>query len=1058
MNIFNIDQLINDVKFISSFEKFSNEKFEKEVVVTTTIKLNNVNEKIINLEFKLKHSFIKKTVIYISYNYSNNNIIEVSCDFCLKRYIVNNFHNCAHVIYLLDMYNKGKIEGCLDKLNIDIMFNSLTEEIEKEQIKKRTKEMNKLLHILEESLNNNISISQAKQVELIPNIDCIWNKGMDVEIYLNLKIGVDKFYVIKDIREFLGRIDRRELYSYGKSFKVKHVMNSFDKNARKLIDILMNYSIDSMWCDVRNKEISPMANQAIIEAYKGEKIFINGCENSVILEDYIPQISIKNGKILFEEGEFVEILCGHDYDFLVKNGVIFKLKCDQEMRILIRFLMQNDDFDISLIKEDFAKKIVSRFVDSIDLDDDFRDEFSIKDLKIEAYFDYQNDEIFVDVKYYLDGVEIDKKEVENNNFISKKYTNFWSVIETLGFKNNKIIDVDLIGNFLTCDLNILQEHCEIFLSDNIKKLNVKRMGTIKSNISYNSGMLDICFENLNFSDEELSKIIDGIKRKVKFVKLGENVIFDINNEESKELLNVVDEFNLNEDSLTQTQSIPLYQGLKLASDDTHFGSIVIDENIREMLKEIANYKEAEFVIPDEVKGVLRQYQINAFYWLKTLTKYKFCGILADDMGLGKTLEIISLILSDSEEKPSLIVGPKSLIFNWQNEFKKWASNEKNVVISGTAEERKVIINSIKNNEKTVYITSYDSLRNDLELYNDCSFRFCILDEAQFIKNHNTLKAQSVKQIQSEIRFVLTGTPIENTVVDLWSLFDFLMPNYLYNYNHFKEEYEKEIIAKKNNVAVKKLVKKITPFILRRTKSEVLKDLPEKIENVIYAQMGHEQRKVYEAQLLKTRDMLQGKKQIELLAALTRLRQLCVHPKMYMDDYNGESAKIELLMDLLSELISNGHKILIFSQFTSVFDMLAERLREKEIDYFVLTGKTPAMLRVNMADIFNKKSSSQKVFLISLKAGGTGLNLVGADVVIQLDPWWNVAAENQASDRAHRIGQKNIVQVIKIICQDSIEQKVLELQELKKDVVEKVISDNDENISKLSDNDLKYLLS
>jgi SNF2 family DNA or RNA helicase len=285
-----------------------------------------------------------------------------------------------------------------------------------------------------------------------------------------------------------------------------------------------------------------------------------------------------------------------------------------------------------------------------------------------------------------------------------------------------------------------------------------------------------------------------------------------------------------------------------------------------------------------------------------------------------------------------------------------------------------------------------------------------------------------------------------------------MPNYLYNYKNFSADFEKEIINKKNNKVIKKLVKKITPFILRRTKKEVLKDLPDKIETIRYAQMGDQQRKVYEAQLLRTRNLIEKEKnKIEILSALTRLRQICVHPQMFLDEYIGESTKVDLLLELLDELISNNHKVLVFSQFTTVFDTLSQKLSEKGIDHFILTGKTNALLRVEMADIFNDKNSSQKVFLISLKAGGTGLNLVGADTVIQLDPWWNVAAENQASDRAHRIGQKNIVQVIKLICENSIEQKVLELQELKKDIISKVIADNDENIVKMNDNDLKYLL-
>ena len=323
----------------------------------------------------------------------------------------------------------------------------------------------------------------------------------------------------------------------------------------------------------------------------------------------------------------------------------------------------------------------------------------------------------------------------------------------------------------------------------------------------------------------------------------------------------------------------------------------------------------------------------------------------------------------------------------------------------------------------------------------------------------TLKAQSVKKIQSELRFVLTGTPIENTVVDLWSIFDFLMPNYLYNYANFKKQYEKEITINHNKDVINSLVKKITPFILRRTKQDTLNDLPEKIELIRFAEMDVEQRKVYEAQLLSTKDAIINKSsKIEILSCLTRLRQICVSPSLFMDNYSGESAKIELLISLLNELIENNHKILVFSQFTKSFDLIYKRLEENNIAYFTLTGKTEAKDRVEMANKFNSDDSQEKVFLISLKAGGTGLNLVGADVVIHLDPWWNVAAENQASDRAHRIGQKRVVNVIKIVCENTIEQKVLELQELKKQIINDVIANNDDNIVKLSDDDLKYLLS
>lgn len=1046
MEIFKIENTLKP----EEYDLLEKDRFYEEVKVTTEVTVGDDGVKVV-LSFYLKNAYNDNLFANVYYDYTNHRISKCFCCFCdLIDY--NHSEECKHIVYLLNKYNNHQLEGSLTKDEFYLFICAAEEKYRQNQEIIQKEEMKKLLGTLEEELDKAI-VTSNNSIHLLPSI-----KYEENRIQISLKIGTEKYYIVKDIREFLYKVRDNKTYEYGKSLKISHNINNFDFSSKKCIEVLYNYSYNSYWDDSKMQTLSPKACQEVIEAYKNKIISINGCDCVIALEDFVPNISIKNDNINFEDVDNISYIPGSDYDFIVKNNTIYKLVCDNEMRVFVKFLINNRNFNYNIIKDEFAKKIVSRLMDSIVVDEDFKNEFMIKDLVIKAYFDYNKDELSLDVKYFSDENEISEKDVQNNNFVSKKYTKFWSIINSFGFENYRIKDINLVGNFLTSNLEELKEHCEIYLSNNIKDMRVRKFGTIKTSVSYNSGMLNICFKDLNFSNEELSKIINGMKKNLKYIKLSKNVILKTDDISSNQLLNIVEEFNLKENKLNEKQVIPLYQGLKLADNSSQFGDIEIDKKIKEMINEIANYKESDYEVPSAVKDVLRNYQINAFKWMKTLVKYNFCGILADDMGLGKTLEIISLIISDDNNKPSLIVSPKSLIYNWQNEFKKWANNVDVEVISGNSNDREKIIKTIENNKKVIFITSYDSLRNDLDLYNNCSFRFSILDEAQFIKNHTTLKAQSVKQIKSEIRFALTGTPIENTVVDLWSLFDFLMPNYLFNYKNFRTDYEKEIINKKNSSVIKKLVKKITPFILRRTKKEVLNDLPDKIEMVRYTTMENEQLKVYEAQLLKTREMLEKKtSKIEILSALTRMRQICVHPKMFIDNFKGESAKINLLMELLEELIENGHKVLIFSQFTSVFDYISEKLKEKNIDYFILTGKTPALLRVNMADIFNKKTSPQKVFLISLKAGGTGLNLIGADTVIQLDPWWNVAAENQASDRAHRIGQQNVVQVIKIICENSIEQKVLELQELKKDIVDKVIADNDENIIKLSENDLEYLL-
>ena len=1067
MGVFKLEENILLAKDVKKYKILENDKFYEECKVNTSVNIENNGLYVVTLEFYLKKSYHNECISKIKYDYKKNNIISSSCLFCGSDDFIFGFDPCYHDVYLIRCYSEGLIEGSLSKLEIDMLFNNIEENKRKAELEKIRKENLRYINLLEQKMNANGEVNTIKKASIIPNFECSSVNGIDYKISIDIKIKVDKPYVVKNIRDFIYLINNNAINQYGKNFTFKHNINNFEESSKRFLELLINYSYDSSYNDPKVKMLSPLVAQEMISAFKGHNIYVYGESHYVSLEDYEPVIKIKDNQIKLEDMENMIMIIGEEYDMLAYKGYIYKLLCDDELRYLIRFILGNKTFNFESVKDDFSKRIVSRFVDEIELDDNFKEEYSIKDLKIDAYFDYKEEDdnsfdlnvIEVKTKYYLDDEEVSEETVSSNNFISQKYTKYKSIIQELGFIDNKISQIDVVGNFLTCDLENLRKYCTIYLSSNIKALKVKKLNTINANISYGMGMLDVCLKNLNFSDEELLKIIKSVRKKAKYVRLSQNVIFKTDELASEQLLKIVDEFNLNEHKLTEIQKIPLYQGMKLMNEESigAFGNIDIDDTVKKMINDIAHYKEASFDIPTEVQGVLREYQVNAYYWLKTLTNYNFCGILADDMGLGKTLEIITLLLSDKENKPSLIVCPKSLIYNWYNEVKKWAKSLKAIVISGNIEERKKILEMVNNNEKYIYITSYDSLKNDLELYEDKNFRYCILDEAQFIKNHTTMKAKSVKKINSEIRFALTGTPIENTVLDLWSLFDFLMPDYLYKYGNFVDDFEKEIIGKNNSIAVKKLVKKITPFVLRRTKKEVLRDLPDKIEINRFATMGEDQRKVYEAQLLKTRMEMESKSSFLLLSELTRLRQLCVHPKMVYEDYNGESCKINLLMELLEDLIPNGHKVLVFSQFTSIFDVIENELTKRNIDYFVLTGKTTSAMRMQMAEEFNKSNSSQKVFLISLKAGGTGLNLVGADTVIQLDPWWNVSVENQASDRAHRIGQKNVVQVVKIICEDSIEQKVIDLQEAKKDVIDQVIANDDQNITKLSASDLQFLL-
>ena len=435
---------------------------------------------------------------------------------------------------------------------------------------------------------------------------------------------------------------------------------------------------------------------------------------------------------------------------------------------------------------------------------------------------------------------------------------------------------------------------------------------------------------------------------------------------------------------------------------------------------------------------------------------------------GKTIQILAVILDyvqkkKENRKSSLVVSPSSLTLNWQNEANKFAKDLKTLVIRGSLQERKEKIKEIDNYD--LVITSYDLLKRDIELYEERGyiFKYVIADEAQYLKNSNTQNAKCIKKINSNTRFALTGTPIENSLAELWSIFDFIMPGYLFTYRKFKNMYETPIVKDNDESAMKKLKMLIEPFILRRNKKEVLTELPDKTVTILNNEMNEEQKNLYLTYLLRAKQELteqidlNGFEQshMQILAALTRLRQICCHPGLFIGNYKQGSSKLEQCIEIIEEGAEAGHKILLFSGYTSMFDFIEKELKARKIKYFKLTGATKVDERIELVDEFNENKEI-KVFLISLKAGGTGLNLTGADMVIHYDPWWNVSTENQATDRAYRIGQKNNVQVYKLITKNSIEEKIYELQAKKASLANTMLDTKTSFINKLSKEDIMKL--
>lgn len=525
-----------------------------------------------------------------------------------------------------------------------------------------------------------------------------------------------------------------------------------------------------------------------------------------------------------------------------------------------------------------------------------------------------------------------------------------------------------------------------------------------------------------------------------------------------ELSQMMDNYHLSSKDLDEQIKLDPYRMFSLENDAQNFKEIEFDrkQSFTTALDSFDVKAMDKIKISKKYEKILRDYQKYGVRWMKLLSNYGFNGILADDMGLGKTLQVIALLEEEKGQGASMIVVPSSLVYNWKDEFEKFSSQLKATCIVGNLENRKKWLEE----KSDIYITSYDYMRRDEELYQERTFNYVILDEAQYIKNQKTQNAISVKKLKSKKRLALTGTPIENSLAELWSIFDFLMPGYLFNYHYFLHHYEMDIVKNDDEDKKKRLKKLVEPFILRRNKKEVLQELPEKIEKTLTIDFNDEEKDLYLAHLASVNlelNQMMGNQQVDkiaILAMMTKLRQICCEPRLLFDNIYHSSSKMKACMDLVVNLKENNQKVLIFSSFTSVLDLIAQELNYLNISYFKLTGQTSKEDRRNLIAQF--QSDDTEVFLISLKAGGTGLNLTAASAVIHFDPWWNVSAQNQATDRTYRIGQQNNVQVFKLVMKNSIEEKILKLQEKKKNLADNFVENNEGSISKMDKNDLLEL--
>ncbi|MBQ7147399.1 MAG: SNF2 helicase associated domain-containing protein [Pseudobutyrivibrio sp.] len=770
----------------------------------------------------------------------------------------------------------------------------------------------------------------------------------------------------------------------------------------------------------------------------------------------IPTETMKKMKPLLDMrmGSYLTMEVGRNYlsDFyhvILPEIVSFTTIKEKDHDIIAEFLSSDVDFTFYLDAEDgnVTCKAVAKYSDN---------EYNVID---------------------CDGLSVNNAgTLERERIFSKENEVFLGVKNVLPHLNHEHgyfhcgKDEDLIYDFVTSGVAELAKLGEVQATDSFQHVNVFKETKLQVGVSLSKGMLDLEVSSDEISREELLEILASYRAKKKYHRLRDNSYVNLNDDALATLDEMLSTLQISEkDFLKDNMHVPVYRTLYLDKLLEENDGIYEerDDHFKELVKGFKTVKDAEFKAPESLSKIMRNYQKTGFKWISTLEKYGFGGILCDDMGLGKTLQTISFLYkhytdaSVDEQLPSLVVCPASLVYNWVDEFNKFAPELKVVAVANVAAQREEIIVNAKQHQ--VLITSYDLLKRDVALYEDIDFYYEIIDEAQYIKNHTTAAAKAVKVIKSRRRLALTGTPIENRLSELWSIFDFLMPGFLYKYEQFRRQFETPIVKYEDKAASERLKKMVAPFLLRRLKENVLKELPEKLEKQQTVVMESAQQTLYDAQVQHLKVMIEQAKKdksfneikMRILAEMTRLRQICCDPSLYVENYKGESAKRQACLDLVERAMEAGHRILIFSQFTTMLDLLKKDMKKSHIDYFEITGSTKKEERVELVNRFNEGENS--VFLISLKAGGTGLNLIGADMVIHYDPWWNLAAQNQATDRAHRIGQKKTVTVYKLITKGTIEEKIVELQNTKSDLAEEILSGETNIISKMTESDFLELL-
>ncbi|MEH6846226.1 helicase SNF [Bacillus thuringiensis] len=907
---------------------------------------------------------------------------------------------------------------------------------------------------------------------------------------LGIQLKLAKVYFINHIREFLSKVEKRESFHCSNEFTYTPDVHSFKQETDAIIQQLIKmYHNEKMYEDaleVHAKQdesmifippaswkdmLSSLSKVEYVQLKQNKQLFQGLQVSKGLLPLHFEFTKGNNGGFTLHIDGLNRVQVMDMYNNALYGGKLYHLHIEDCMRLIeLQKMMSRSNSNQFYIPESKMEHFVAKVVPglmklgTVHIDEVISDRVETPSLKAKLYLDRVKNRLLAGLEFHYGNVMINPLEEDGQpsvfNRDEKKEKEILDIMSESAFAKTEggyfMHNEEAEYNFLYHVVPTLKGLVDIYATTAIK-LRISKgdaVPLIRVRRKERIDWLSFRFDIKGIPEAEIKGVLAALEEKRKYYRLANGSFLSLESKEFNEINQFIKESGIRKEFLHGEEvNVPLIRSVKWMNG-LHEGNVLsLDDSVQELVENIQNPKKLKFAVPNTLNAEMRKYQVYGFEWMKTLAHYRFGGILADDMGLGKTLQSIAFIdsvLTEIREKklPILVVSPSSLVYNWFSELKKFAPHIRAVIADGNQAERRKILKDIT--EFDVVITSYPLLRRDIRLYAR-PFHTLFLDEAQAFKNPTTQTARAVKTIQAEYRFGLTGTPVENSLEELWSIFHVVFPELLPGRKEFGDLRREDI------------AKRVKPFVLRRLKGDVLNELPEKIEHLQSSELLPDQKSLYAAYLAKLReetlkhldkDTLR-KNKIRILAGLTRLRQICCHPALFVDDYKGSSAKFEQLLEILEECRSTGKRILIFSQFTKMLSVIGRELNRQAIPYFYLDGSTPAQDRVELCDRFNEGEGD--LFLISLKAGGTGLNLTGADTVILYDLWWNPAVEQQAADRAYRMGQKNTVQVIKLVAQGTIEEKMHELQESKKNLIAEVIEPGEEKLSSITEEEIRDIL-